>query len=226
MTGQEVYAILVARRVTHLYHANTVKTSLSLLNLRGLASRALVEKKGLPQTHQYTDQTDHKYDIWGDVFMDTVDIHARISKRNQYGPVLFVLTVDVLRSLPATARVLVTRLNPTKWHQTASDSEKYFLSAAELIAGLSIGTFDQMLVIRTNDGIVPFMHYLSSIILDEPTLANGVSNTFNTAASALHDGATASNLQVPINRRLCNPCNCIISYAAPANLIPDLYSLP
>ncbi len=225
MTGQEVYSILVARGVTRLYHANSVKTSLSQLRLGGLASRQAVEQAGLPQTKQITDEGDQKFGIWGDVFVDMVDIHARISDRNKYGPVQFTLNVEVLTSLPENARVLVTRSNPSKWADVNCDEQRYFLNAVALAGGLTIGNLDQMLVIRTDNGFVPFGCYLQTIVLDEPRLAAGESPEFQAAAKALANAATASSFPVDVVRRSCSPCKCLTSYTEPKSRIPWFYSV-
>lgn len=225
MTGQEVYDTLVARGVRHLHHANSVRTSLSQLRLGGLASRRAVDVHRLPQTSQITDDLDRKYGIWGDIFMDTVDIHERASDRNKYGPVLFVLNVEMLRNLSPSARVLITRVNPSKWGQTSTDAERYFLTSADLKGGLSIGDFNQMLVIRTDNGILPFMTYLEAIVLDEPRLTSGQSAEFLAAADALNTSAAAAGLQIRVTQRLCHPCGCISSYAKKESRIPWFYNL-
>ncbi|UZE12321.1 hypothetical protein [Pseudomonas sp. B21-053] len=223
MTGQEVYNILVARNVTKLFHANSVKTSLSLLGLGGLASRELVESSGLGQTSQITDPIDRKYGILGDVFMDTVDIHQRVSNRNKYGPVMFVMDIAVLAALPSTAQVLITRLNPSKWDNTINDAQRYFLTSADLIAGLDVGNFDQMLVVRTDDKIVHFGNYLQAVILDEPKLSSGKSPEFSTAETELNAALLVNGLGVKTSQRLCAPCGCVSSYSAPATRIPWFY---
>lgn len=225
MTGQEVYDILVSRNVTRLFHANSVKTSLSLVGLGGLASRELVDSSGLAQTNQITDSIDRKYGIWGDVFMDTVDIHQRVSDRNKYGPVLFVMDVAVLRTLPATAQVLITRLNPSKWDSTSSDAERYFLSIADLMAGLDIGNFDQMLVVKTNDKVVPFGSHLQAVTLDEPRLSTGKGQEFNDAEAGLNAALLAKGIGIKVSQRLCSPCGCTSSYSAPATRIPWFYGI-
>ena len=148
-----------------------------------------------------------------------------MSNRNKYGPVLFAMNVDVLRALPQTARVLITRSNPTKWANTKTDAERYFLTAAELKKGLSIGNFDQMLVIRTTEGIVPFTHHLEEIILDEPRLTSGTSPEFDEAANALANAVATLGLNVQINRRSCAPCNCISSYGEKASRIPWFFGV-
>lgn len=223
MTGQEVHDILVARNVTKLFHANSVKTSLSLLGLGGLASRELVENSALGQTNQITDPIDRKYGIFGDVFMDTVDIHQRVSDRNKYGPVLFVMDVAVLTALPPTAQVLITRLNPSKWDSTINDAQRYFLTSADLIAGLDVGNFDQMLVVRTDNKIVPFGNHLKAVILDEPKLGSGKSQEFSTAETELNAALLVKGLGIKISQRLCAPCGCVSSYGTPATRIPWFY---
>jgi hypothetical protein len=225
MTGNEVHEILISRGVRHLHHANSVKTSLSQLRLGGLASRGLVERARLPQTGQYTDDVDREYGIWNDVFVDTVDIHQRGSDRNKYGPVLFLMNVDVLRALPISAQVLVTRLNPSKWVKDQPDAERYFLTKEELNQGLSVGDFNQMIVIRTTEGIVPFTRYLEEIILDEPRLTSGTGPEFDTAAGAISTAIAALGLQVPLRRRTCAFCKCIGSYALKPTRIPYFFSV-
>lgn len=226
MTGQEVYNVLIGKRVTHLYHANSVKTSLSQIRCGGLASRQLVESHGLPQTNQISDNDDKRYGIWGDIFLDTVDIHSRMSNRNHYGPVLFVLKVEILLSIPTSSRVLVAKYNPTKWADLKDDAAKYFMSADELEAGIRIGNFDHMLVIKTNSGTIPFSNYLDYILLDEPKLIDGTSPEFDAAFHAIHVQASSQGLSIDIERRTCPSCNCLNGYAKKDTLIPYFYNLP
>lgn len=219
MTGQEVYEILSARGVKHLHHANSVRTSISLLRLGGLASRQRVEQEHLPQTAQYTDHIDRQYGIWGNVFVDTVDIHARISNLNQYGPVLFTINTRALIDLPSTSQVLITKSNPSKWNQNQIEAQRYFLNAAELEKGFSVGTFDQMLTISTKDGIIPFGSHLQSITLDDPISRDRDrdrdrdSLEFSKAAHALNYAASTNGIQVKVTKRACKqPCKCITNY--------------
>lgn len=224
MTGQEIHAILLKRGVTQLHHANSVKTSLSFLKLGGLASRQRVEQERLPQTVQITDKVDRECGIWGDVFADTVDIHARVSDRNKYGPVLFSLGIDLLNSLPPTSRVLVTRSNPSKWDKAMSDEQRYFLNPADLTSGLGIGNLDHMLVIRTDGGFVPFGNHLQAIVLDDPILT-GTGPEFQRAFLAITNAAAACGVQAEVARRTCgHRCKCIASYAEKSNRIHFFYN--
>ena len=225
MLGTDVYPILLSKGISSLYHANSVVTSNSLLQLSGLASRGYVERHGLPQTKQYTDPVDRRFGIWNDVFTDGVDIHERSSNRNQYGPVLFVLDARFLLELPDGVEVLVTRINPTKWVNGQSIQDRYFATAAELTAGLTYGTFDQMITFRTANRILPFGERLEEIILDDPQTrrADG-SDVFTSAQQSLRATAAASGIVASVVQRTCNVgCKCIGRYASDGALIQKFF---
>jgi hypothetical protein len=215
MTGQEVYEVLMARGGDKLYHANSVKTSLSLLQLGGLASRGMVRDRRLLQTSQISDSEDREYGIWYDSFVDTFDIHRALKRRNFYGPVLFVMAAELLLHLPANTAVLVTRCNPTKW-EGLSNEQRYFLTSPELAAGLRVGHFDHMITIRSPDGIVPFEGMVESIILDEPRLrAPHVGHEHVAAREAISAAAAQARIRVQVERRTCVTCNCATEYQDP-----------
>lgn len=215
MTGQEVYEVLMARGGDKLYHANSVKTSLSLLQLGGLASRGEVKDRGLPQTSQISDLKDREYGIWYDSFLDTHDIHSVLKRRNFYGPVLFVMAAELLLRLPPEATVLVTRCNPTKWAELPDD-QRYFLTRRELADGLQVGYFDHMITIRNPGGIVPFAGTVERIVLDEPRLdAPAVGQEYLTARGAISVAATQAGIEVEVERRTCVRCRCSADYQDP-----------
>ncbi len=224
MTGEEFYEALAAKGVTRIFHANSVKTSVSQLRLGGLASRKRVEESRHPQTKQYTDDLDRRLGIWNDIFLDTVDIHSQISDRNKYGPVLFEFGVEMLLNLPPGSRVLITRSNPSKWQVGASEADCYFLNRSELDKGFGVGNFDHMLVIRTPNGLIPFENSLLGIKLDEPRLINGESSEYVTAKAALLGEAAINSVQVNIVRRNCTYCSCIDSYAEKITRIPWFFA--
>ena len=212
MTGKEVYKVLMALGSDNLYHANSVKTSLSLLKLGGLASRGAVKARRLPQTSQISDEKDQKYGIWHDSFLDTHDIHRALNCRNFYGPVLFVMAAKLLLDLPVRTTVLVTRCNPTKWGGL-TDDRRYFLTTHELAAGLQAGCADHMVTIRSPDGIIPFAGLVQHIILDEPRLgAPHVGQEYVAARDAILAAAAQAGIQVQVQRRTCVSCNCTTQY--------------
>ena len=220
MIGADVYPILQRKGIFDLYHANSVITSNSLLQLGGLASRGCVAGRGLPQTAQYTDIIDQRYGIWGDVFTDGVDIHERTSARNKYGPVVFVLDARLLLELEDGIEVLITKSNPTKWTDDQSVGDRYFTSIAELSAGLTRGTFDQMITFRTADRIIPFGNQLKQIVLDDPQ----VKNVFTTAQQSLRSTATNHGIAIPVVRRTCGlGCKCAANYGSNLPIIQKLF---
>ncbi|MBH4045956.1 hypothetical protein I5M45_31180, partial [Pseudomonas aeruginosa] len=101
--------------VTELYHANSVLTSCEFLRQGALLSRGTIEALKLRQTSQYTDRLDKHYNIWNDVFVDTVDIHHRGRMPNDYGPVMFVLDTEKLMNELSTGVIGFTQYNPSKW---------------------------------------------------------------------------------------------------------------
>ena len=227
MRGAEVYPVLQEKRIDLLYHANSVATSATFLRLGGLASREHVERQGLAQTPQYTDYVDRKFGIWNDVFTDSVDIHARIRNRNQYGPVVFVLDARMLATLPAEVDVLITKSNPTKWADGQQHADRYFTTAAELSAGLVRGTFDQMITYRIRDGLLPFGTHLQQIVLDDPRVNRPDSiGTFTVTQRALQEAAAVGRVATPVSQRTCDAdCKCLPKYAGDQNWVRKYFAV-
>lgn len=214
MNGPEVLAVLQEKRIDRLYHANSVTTSNTFLSQGGLVSRGTAEGNRWAQTPQYTDDVDRRYGVWHDVFVDSDDYHRRISNRNQYGPVLFVISTDFLDHLPQGAEVRVTKANPTKWANGQSYGDRYFADQEQLRASLVLGTFDQMVTIRAPGGTLPFGRYLAEVVLDNPQgrLADG-DDAFTVAMANLAAAAAASGVVAPIRARACNAgCRCVQTY--------------
>ncbi|WP_321818200.1 MULTISPECIES: hypothetical protein [unclassified Paraburkholderia] len=226
MLGKELHDILWKKGVRTLHHANSVMTSISIIQLGGLASRHLVERSGLNQSGQYTDDLDREFGIWDDVFMDTVDIHKRISNRNQYGPVLFELDIAVLNALPRSAQVLVSKLNPSKWGASTPSKERYFEDALEASTGLRVGNFDQMLMIGNVNGIIPFEGYLKRIILDDVVVGNEVSPEFQCAEREINLALQKGGIGVQVTRRGCVACRCYQTYSAMSASRRNMYWAP
>src|SRR5580658_8730659 len=90
----DVREIIHAKGVTEVHHANSVATTCQFLRNRTLISRGSIERKGLYQTPQVSDELDRRHGIWFDVFVDSVDIHARAGRQNVYGPALLVFDID------------------------------------------------------------------------------------------------------------------------------------
>ena len=211
MNGTDVYKILQAAGVATLHHANTVTTSCTFLQLGGLASRGYVADRHLPQTPQYSDDADRRLGIWYNVFADGVDIHARGSIRNNYGPVLFLLPASILLNLPHGTEVLVTRKNPVHWITGELPSDRYFMSLQELTGGYIYGEFSQHVILRNQVGFLPFGNFPLRLVLDDPQrpLISGA-DAYANSAQRLQGAARAGNVTVQITKRSCSfGCKCL-----------------
>lgn len=208
MNAAEVKSVLKLHRVNNLYHANTVVTALTFLNNGGLMSREYVEKNGYPQTIQESDELDKEWDIYNDVFFDSVDIHERIKNVNFYGAVTFEYSLDLLDSLSGYD-VLVTKNNPVHWEKGSSLESRYFLDIEELKSGFTKGSFIQHITVK-NAEIIPF-DYLERIIIENP--GEGKEDYLNTALAEIMNVINKNNLRIIPEVRECkNNCKCADTY--------------
>ncbi|MBD0677150.1 hypothetical protein [Pseudomonas sp. PSB11] len=206
--SQHVFEVLSGKGVDELHHANSIATACQFLRSKALMSRGTVERMGLAQTAQSSDDVDKRYSIWFDVFLDSVDIHARAGRANAYGPVLFVFDLALI-DRNKTGRIWVTKENPTKW-AGKSDEERWFQGKEELNDDFVRGRFDQMIVLRHCGGSLPFGRHLKKIILDDPKLKTDENvNIYSMAVGALRLAMQDANIDVPIERRRCKAqCKC------------------
>lgn len=217
-----VYDTLVEEGVEHIYHANSVLTSCQFLRNKALMSRGSVEGMKLHQTAPSSDEIDKRMSVWFDVFADSVDIHDRVKNVNHYGPVLFVLDVEILRK-SYTGRIWVTKLNPTKW-AGMSHAERWFESREDLKENFSEGTFDHMIVFRHCGGFLPFGSCLKRIIVDDPKMEVGKVDVFSGGCGALMLAMVDAGLDIPIVRRRCKPkCRCTATYEANEDRTTEMF---
>ena len=190
-------------------------TSCQFLRRGALLSRGTVERTGLYQTVQKSDQADKMKGIWFDVFTDSVDIHNRAKRTNAYGPVLFVLDAKLIERA-YTGKVWVTKLNPTKW-DGKSHQARWFSSTKDLDANFRKGCFDQMIVFRHCGGELPIKRYLEKIILDDPDLITGAPSKidyYSMAYGALKVSMTEGGISASIKKRKCpRGCVCETEYS-------------
>lgn len=201
--------------MTHLYHANTVTTSITFIEQCGLLSREYVEKNGLKQTEQYTDGTDKYFNIWNDIFFDTCDIHERASNINQYGPVLFKLSLSILEA-PNIVDINITRSNPCDWQDGMTENDRYFGNIDEIKQLFNQYTFKQMVTIKTTDGRLTFEPYLEGIILDDPGRQIPFDKTqyFNLYDAALASLTSRASSSINFLKRDCSEfCSCHAEYS-------------
>lgn len=169
MTNEQIKRVLTSNGVFHLYHANTVETSISFLESEGLLSRGLCEDMNLPQTDQYTDETDIRYNIFYDIFFDSTEIQRRTGI-SYYGPVLFVYSVDVIDTIQE-GHVRITKMNPDEWNDGMGETEKYFCTFDDLSLHFDKDNFGQHITITDQREPLSF-DYLRQIILSDPRKEN------------------------------------------------------
>lgn len=210
----KVCQILQDEGVKHLYHANSVLTACQFLREGALLSRGIIERRKRYQTDQYSDGIDQQYSLWNDVFTDSVDIHKRSARRNFYGPVLFVLDLQILKHVDAR-HVWVTKLNPTKWDGRPRE-DRWFVSTRDLKNNFHPGDFNQMIVFRHCGEEIPLSGFLKELIVDDPKIkgtgALGV-DYFSAGCGALRLAITEGPLEIKLTRRTCERrCQCVREY--------------
>lgn len=172
LNPKRIYAILKDKGINHLYHSNTLLTSLTFIEQRALLSRGYVSAKELLQTEQLSDPEDKLYKVWDDVFMDGQDLHKRYSKPNKYGPVLFVMKLELLL-MPELCPVLVTQINPWYWRSHQTWEARYFQDPEEIKEKyLTRKMMDSycMFTFRSPEKTIKFNKFLQEIIIDKPEL--------------------------------------------------------
>lgn len=206
---------LLDKGVREIYHANSVLTSCEFLRHGALLSRGSIEALKLRQTPQKSDVIDKRYHIWNDIFFDSVDIHARASDANHYGPVMFVLSTEKLIGELSSGEFNVTKFNPTKWASKAPKN-RWMRSLDEFEAHFDVNSFDQMIVLRHSDGHVPLKNALIRIVVDSaPAIGEQRVDAFSYALGALrHSMHLGASKVAPIVKRECaERCGCQAHYA-------------
>lgn len=210
MNAKEVKNVLINNNVYELFHANSVLTSLTFLNNGGLLSRGTVEDLNLPQTSQQSDEIDKKFNIYYDIFFDSVDIHQRAKRKNDYGPVTFVYSVNVLDSI-GNYDVCVTKYNPQNYENNTTNKELYFTNYEDLNSNFTKGDFAQQITIRKIREALSF-EYLKEIIIDYPGTSR--EKYFTSAYDALEKALKENEINVSLVRRNCpSECKCQEQYS-------------
>ena len=228
MQGNDIYGILKHAGVTHLHYADSVLTSCTFLEQGAILSRGHVEDHGLKQSSQTSDELAKKYGIWNSLFVPHLDIHDREGQTkapNLYGPVLFVLDLDVLLRLPSGADVRVTKRSPAYWYDSEPESGRWFENVEEVAKSVHFGDLHKMLAIQVPSGKLNFPNRRTRIILDDPQrqVLSG-ENAYNHAEDRLKAAAESGGVGVSIERRKC-PVGCVCSskYATWSIPVVDFY---
>lgn len=208
MNAPEVKECLLNAGVDHLYHANTVATAISFINHGGLISRETMEKMNLPQTEQQSDDLDKALGIYNDIFFDSVDIHKQANDINNYGPIVFVYSIDVLDQL-SQYYIGVTYDNPIRW-TVDMPTEKRYLQNKDDFFFYQKGDFAQHITVRNIDIPISFK-YIEKIIIDYPGKER--EKYFNNAINEISSAICKNNLNIPVEIRECPDfCGCKDKY--------------
>lgn len=218
LNNKDLYELLIEKEVNYLYHANTVTTSKTFIEQNGLLSRGAVEKKKLNQTEQSSDAIDKVFDVWNDVFIDTVDLHNYFSRQNHYGPVLFKISIDFLKSTDLD--IWVTKDNPINWNVNSTQEEKYFINVQELRENWDKYQRQRKMITVKNVSEPILFDYLEQVIVDDPKVQNSGIVFFNEAVKTLKTSLlTNPPIKSKISTRQCKNCFCGTNYLNEVNFV-------
>ncbi len=216
LNNQELHKVLTEKGIRYLYHANTVATSITFLENNGLMSRGAIEEKELYQTDQTSDELDKKFNVWDDIFLDTVDLHGYFPRQNFYGPVLFEFDVNVI--LNEDYEIWITKNNPIYWETDFTDEDKYFSSVQDLLDNWNhIERQRKMITIRNNKNPILFEN-LNKVVVDDPRVIINKDkeeeiHLFNATRRAIKD-VIEDKLEIrnKFKIRRCTSCFCRENY--------------
>lgn len=210
LINEDIKNVLMQHQVEGLFHANTVLTSISFLKNKGLCSRQYIDQlSDSYQTRQYSDAGDQQFGIYNDIFFDSVDIHRRAHRCNQYGPVMFVYNLDLLSAPELNNKVRITKDNPIRWKSEMNLEDRYFVNLFELQNGFCKGAFKQHITLHDVHKI-SFQH-LKFIQLDP--LPKKYQDIFENAYYNLRDSVAKAGLSMNIIIRKCDlQCQCQNQY--------------
>ena len=221
LDNRELYDLLKRKKVSNLFHANTVATSITFIQEGGLLSRQDVEEQALYQTPQTSDEIDKLFDVFGDIFLDTTDLHRHFSRQNHYGPVLFRFKLELL--LDENLEIWVTNNNPIHWDRHSEPEDNYFQSVKELARKWD--DYDvqrKMFTVRKPTKPILF-DYLEEVILDNPKVKiNDDVSLRRESRRALKKAAKGkTQLRELLTWRECGHCFCQDNYLKQVE-VPEL----
>lgn len=207
----ELKKLLDEKKLNSVFHANSVATSITFIQNNGLLSRGAIEEKSLIQSAQSSDVIDKKFNVWNDIFVDSVDLHGYFPRQNFYGPILFKFSTEFL--INEKYNIWVTKSNPTEWNDTMSDSDKYFESVSELRESWDLYLpYKKMITIRDIHEPVLFDHF-EKIIIDDPEVNLEGMTLFRESLIGLKNSIGSSTFfKGKIEKRNCSNCFCKSNY--------------
>lgn len=213
LKNSKLYEFFIERDIKHLFHANSVATSMIFINNQGLLSRGDAEQTQMTQTSQESDQIDMEYDVWNDIFLDTVDLHGHFPRQNHYGPVLFKFDIECV--LDDDIEIWITKDNPVDWTDEMKMSEKYFNSVNELRKKWDVVEDQKKMITIRKPGRPLFFAHLKSILLDDPKIIVDDLSFKKESRKAIIK--TAKNFpgfrkKIKYRKKCSNRCFCVSNY--------------
>lgn len=210
LDNEQLYDFFSKQGIQYLYHANTVATSITFLQQKGLLSRGAVENRGLFQTKQESDEKDRKFNVWDDIFLDTIDLHGFFPRQNLYGPISFRFNCNFI--LDSKYEIWVTKSNPIHWTEESSDEEKYFTSIDELKKNWLLIPRQRMMITLKNNSAPVLFDSLDKITVDNPRVKINDLRIYEQTVTALEECIDESFYDL-FARRVCNTkCYCTDNY--------------
>ncbi len=214
---EDLYAFLVSKNIKYFFHANTVKTSCTFIEQKGLLSRGFIESRGLIQTPQSSDEIDKQFCVWNDIFLDIFDLHGYFPRQNLYGPVCFVIDNRFLldNCLP---NICITKNNPIYWDESMKETDKYYRSVREYKDEFEVNKRkkciqQKMFIIRDTYKKIPFKKYLIKILLDNPQVKINDVHLYKEATEKLSISLEKSGFSKHLlETRVCANCYCHQNY--------------
>ena len=221
LDNKEIYEFLKWNKVSNLFHSNTVATSITFIQKGGLLSRQDIEEQALYQTPQTSDGIDKLFDVFGDIFLDTTDLHKHFSRQNHYGPVLFRFKLELL--LDENLDIWITNNNPIYWDRHSEPEDNYFQSVKELAKKWDDYAIQRkMITIRKPNKPILFDH-LEDIIIDNPKVKiNDNVSLRKESTMALKEAVKEkTQLRELLTLRECGHCFCQDNYLKQVK-VPEL----
>lgn len=173
LDSRRVYEILIDKKLKFFYHANTVKTALTFIDSLAILSREHVEKHGLSQTEQSSDNIDKKFGIWNYIFLDAKDLAEYYTQPNVYGPVLFAFDNKLLLDTRIPT-IRITKINPCYWTPNHKEEDLYFSNLEDFnksyLTGNKLRDAGIMFILTTLDGKLELKDYLLGFKIDSPAI--------------------------------------------------------
>jgi hypothetical protein len=211
LDNNELLELLNEKDIKYLHHANTVATSITFINQNGLMSRGTVESRRLVQSSQSSDEIDKRFNVWNDIFIDTVDLHGYFPRQNYYGPISFRFSTDFLKD--GDYNILITKSNPIEWTDAMSDSDKYFVSVSELRGKWDIYQRQKKMITIRNQTEPALFDFLVEVIVDNPKVKIGDLSLFKECVIGLKQAVNGNVILInKFKIRECSSCFCSDNY--------------